>query len=267
MGHRALCGITRVRTSSVVALRDSARFASHSARKRLMPGSTPAVDTVTWRGESPGKTSVRPRTAAKTASGLSSGSPMPMKTTLRGGRSCFLGGGDEVLEHDLARAQVAADTEARGGAEVASPRAAGLRGHADGAASPPGNEDGLDRGVAEAERELDRAVPARRARDLAPRGVEGLRPEPGPRRLRHPAHPSRQRPRPPFGQEAAQGEGSRAALQRTFEIRHRRGEQVPASPRRGRDRAGEERRVGGTCRGGRATRHCTGRGQGSTGGR
>ncbi len=87
MGHRALCGITRVRTSSVVALRDSARFASHSARKRRMPGRTPAVDTVTWRGERPGKTSVRPRTAAKTASGLSSGSPIPMKTTLRGGRS------------------------------------------------------------------------------------------------------------------------------------------------------------------------------------
>ena len=87
MGHRALCGITRVRTASVVAFRDSARFASLSARNRLIPGSTPAVDTVTWRGESPGKTSVRPRTAARTSATLSSGSPMPMKTTLRGGHS------------------------------------------------------------------------------------------------------------------------------------------------------------------------------------
>ena len=46
-----------------------------------MRGTTPEVETVTRRGESPGNTSVRERTAASTASRLSRGSPIPMKTT------------------------------------------------------------------------------------------------------------------------------------------------------------------------------------------
>ncbi len=80
-GQVWLCGMSRVRVSSVVAFRDRARLARLSLRNRLMRGATPEVETVTRRGESPGNTSVNERTARRTASRLSSGSPMPMKTT------------------------------------------------------------------------------------------------------------------------------------------------------------------------------------------
>ena len=51
-----------------------------------MPGTTPDVETVTFRAASRGApSSVSRPIAASTASRLSIGSPMPMKTTLRGG--------------------------------------------------------------------------------------------------------------------------------------------------------------------------------------
>ena len=54
-----------------------------------MRGTTPEVDTVTRRGESPGKTSVSERTAMSTAARLSSGSPIPMNTTFDASSPAF----------------------------------------------------------------------------------------------------------------------------------------------------------------------------------
>ena len=86
MGQIFACGIKRSRTSSVVALSDSARLARDSARKRRMPGTTPDVDTVTASARSCGAGDwVSTAIARRTSSRLSIGSPMPMKTTFLAG--------------------------------------------------------------------------------------------------------------------------------------------------------------------------------------
>ena len=87
IGYLRLIGISQSRTSSVVALRLTASWTGDSWPRRSIAGTIPEVETVTRRAErSRPSWSIRVLVAGITASGLCSGSPIPMKTTFeRGG--------------------------------------------------------------------------------------------------------------------------------------------------------------------------------------
>mmetsp|Transcript_37399 Transcript_37399/g.62961 ORF Transcript_37399/g.62961 Transcript_37399/m.62961 type:complete len:205 (-) Transcript_37399:677-1291(-) len=76
-------GISQFRTSSVVALRLTARVAGERRQNCTICGTSPDVDTVILLEDSASPRSLaRMSTASITASTLCSGSPMPMNTTL-----------------------------------------------------------------------------------------------------------------------------------------------------------------------------------------
>ena len=96
-GKRRFSGTSSSRTASVVACSDTARFTGAAVeQRRRSRGTTPAVETVTRRGASANAFGMRSGAAiaSSTAGRLSSGSPMPMKTTLVIRRS-----GGERLAH------------------------------------------------------------------------------------------------------------------------------------------------------------------------
>ena len=82
MGKRLPIGSSRARVASSGACSETARWSfSPVAVSASMPGTMPTVETVICRQPSaPSALSARRRTAVRTASRLSIGSPMPMKT-------------------------------------------------------------------------------------------------------------------------------------------------------------------------------------------
>ena len=88
MLYRRFSGTSWFRKSSTGACKEIANDTSVSVISRSMPGTTPAVETVTFRFEIPyPKSSIMIEIAGRTASILRSGSPIPINTTLVTARS------------------------------------------------------------------------------------------------------------------------------------------------------------------------------------
>ena len=87
MGQRLLIGMRASRCASVVALSETASFTWVSSPSRRIIGTSPLVETVTWRWEKLGpSSSSSSSSAALSWSKLWSGSPIPMNTRLVSGR-------------------------------------------------------------------------------------------------------------------------------------------------------------------------------------
>ena len=108
--------------------RDRQRVLRAGAISRSMPGTTPLVLIVMWRAPRPKRArSVSAAAAAITASVLSSGSPMPMNTTLVSRWPTRARRAPEAdLVDDLGRSRGRARSQLAGRAERAADRAAGL---------------------------------------------------------------------------------------------------------------------------------------------